>query len=96
VLCVNIFFFFSFGRHSKSLDLNRKVCGVCHGRFELIINTANGGTASAPQKKPNAFALFVKENYKIERKEKMKHQEVMLALSQKFKEAKLQGDLKNN
>jgi hypothetical protein len=74
----------------------RKVCGVCRGRFELIINTAKGGSASAPQKKPNAFALFVKENYKIERKEKMKHQEVMQALSLKFKEAKIQNELKDN
>lgn len=83
-----IIFFLSFGRHSKSIDITKKVCGVCRGRFELIINTANGGTASAPTKKPNAFALYVKEHYKVERKDKT-HKEAMRALGVKFKEAKI-------
>jgi hypothetical protein len=30
-------------RHSKSLDTQRKICGRCHGRFELFVQ-GNGGT----------------------------------------------------
>jgi len=66
-------YYFQIDRHSKSIDVDKKCCGRCRGRFELIVNgkltksgsgnsrttprTPNGGT-------PNKFALFVKENYK--------------------------------
>merc|ERR1712098_412511 len=36
------------GRHSKSLDTERKVCGHCHGRFELEVN--KGGAKATPAK----------------------------------------------
>ncbi len=26
------------GRHSKSIDITRKCCGLCRGKFELIVN----------------------------------------------------------
>lgn len=29
---------YSFGRHSKSLDTERKRCGYCYGKFELLVN----------------------------------------------------------
>ncbi|XP_069157177.1 uncharacterized protein [Procambarus clarkii] len=34
---------YSIGRHSKSLDTEKKVCGFCHGKFELIVNSQQGG-----------------------------------------------------
>ncbi|XP_071534384.1 uncharacterized protein [Panulirus ornatus] len=34
---------YSIGRHSKSLDTERKVCGYCHGKFELVLNPKQGG-----------------------------------------------------
>ncbi|XP_050442475.1 arrestin domain-containing protein F-like isoform X2 [Adelges cooleyi] len=32
---------YSFGRHSKSLNLEKKRCGYCYGEFELIVNKIN-------------------------------------------------------
>ncbi|CAH1738930.1 unnamed protein product [Aphis gossypii] len=32
---------YSFGRHSKSLNLEKKRCGLCYGEFELIKNKIN-------------------------------------------------------
>ncbi|KAK0167596.1 hypothetical protein PV327_004971 [Microctonus hyperodae] len=58
---------YSIGRHSKSLDVERKRCGYCYGKFELLINkTTKSGTVQVKTpstKKPSGFALFVKENY---------------------------------
>ncbi|KAL3880125.1 hypothetical protein ACJMK2_032393 [Sinanodonta woodiana] len=47
---------YSVGRHSKSLDTEKKVCGYCHGNFELLSNKSTTSTPSvsggtpAPQK----------------------------------------------
>jgi hypothetical protein len=30
--------FHQVGRHSKSIDIAKKCCGLCRGRFELIVN----------------------------------------------------------
>jgi len=88
---------YTIGRHSKSLDTEKKVCGHCHGKFKLVVNAtstnnkennANGVTGSAP-KTPNAFALFVKENYKHHKKEGVTHKNVMEVLSLEFKKFKL-------
>ncbi|KAK4310369.1 hypothetical protein Pmani_018062 [Petrolisthes manimaculis] len=37
---------YSIGRHSKSLDTNKKVCGHCYGRFELLDNNQRTPSAS--------------------------------------------------
>lgn len=37
----NLIIYFSFGRHSKSLNLEKKRCGLCYGEFELIKNKIN-------------------------------------------------------
>ncbi|CAG2214215.1 Acidic repeat-containing protein [Mytilus edulis] len=56
------------GRHSKSLDTKRFICGKCKGAFVLLdkygkpANQATNKDGTA--KTPNKFALFVKENYK--------------------------------
>ncbi|CAB3385845.1 Hypothetical predicted protein [Cloeon dipterum] len=75
---------YSFGRSSKSLDTERKVCGYCKGKFELIVNNKKG-----TPREPKGFALFVKENYKIVKQKDMKHKDVMQLLSEKFKSTKL-------
>ena len=93
---------YSIGRHSKSLDTERKVCGHCHGRFELVVNTgatpARGGASasntatpasSAKPKAPTGFALFVKENYKLHKVPGKSHADVMKILSTKFSETKI-------
>ncbi|CAB3386457.1 Hypothetical predicted protein [Cloeon dipterum] len=67
---------YSFGRSSKSLDTERKVCGYCKGKFELIVNNKKG-----TPREPKGFALFVKENYKIVKQKDMKHKDVMQLLT---------------
>ncbi|KAK7070972.1 hypothetical protein SK128_014892 [Halocaridina rubra] len=95
---------YSIGRHSKSLDTERKVCGYCHGKFELIVNSQGGGATvgnpntpgshSYPKtpRTPNAFALYVKKNYKSVKssRKSLKHGDVMKLLSAEF------GKLKTN
>ena len=91
---------YSIGRHSKSLDTERKVCGHCHGRFQLVLNTGaaagarqtparSSGTPGGKARAPTPFANFVKENYKHHRSPGVSHGEVMKILSAKFSETKL-------
>ncbi|KAK0085510.1 hypothetical protein PV325_004987 [Microctonus aethiopoides] len=91
---------YSIGRHSKSLDVERKRCGHCYGKFELLINkTTKSGTVQVKtpsNKKPSGFALFVKENYHSVKKERrdVRHKEVMQILGQQFSAVKISN--KNN
>ncbi|VBB29442.1 unnamed protein product [Acanthocheilonema viteae] len=71
-------------RHSKSLDIVRKICGICQGHF--ILRSRDGKKFST--RSTNIFAQFVKENYKKERKPGVKHAEIMKILSLRFKEEK--------
>ncbi|XP_014609661.1 PREDICTED: MATH and LRR domain-containing protein PFE0570w [Polistes canadensis] len=84
---------YSIGRHSKSLDIEKKRCGHCYGKFELLINkTTKSGTVQVqtPKREPSAFALYVKKNYNTVKKEKnLKHAEVMKVLGQKFSAIKI-------
>lgn len=86
---------YSFGRHSKSIDTERKCCGYCHGKFELLINKElkNGSTQSVPvtKKAPNAFALYVKQNYSILKKPNLQHGDVMRMLGERFAQIKVQN-----
>ncbi|MPC15428.1 hypothetical protein E2C01_008220 [Portunus trituberculatus] len=97
----------SIGRHSKSLDTNKKVCGYCLGKFELLVNSktqkdqskATPGTpACNPRtpKTPGPFALFVKENYGSIKKStpNVKHGDVMKILSAKFEKMKTGAEQK--
>ncbi|XP_043270966.1 dentin sialophosphoprotein isoform X2 [Venturia canescens] len=73
---------YSVGRHSKSLDVEKKRCGHCYGKFELLINkiTKSGKveTKTPVSKKPTGFALFVKENYSSVKKDlKGPHKEAL-------------------
>ncbi|XP_061185055.1 uncharacterized protein LOC133193096 [Saccostrea echinata] len=83
---------YSIGRHSKSLDTSRKVCGFCHGQFVLINNrqTSQGsGSTPATPRTPNKFAMYVKENYGTmkEREKDLKHGEIMKLLGKAFTES---------
>jgi len=89
---------YSIGRHSKSLDTEKKVCGHCYGRFQLVVNgkTVNtkvtdsaAASATAKPKAPNAFALFVKDNYKVYKQPGVSHGDVMKMLSSKFSATKI-------
>ncbi|XP_076641471.1 uncharacterized protein LOC143352676 [Halictus rubicundus] len=94
---------YSIGRHSKSLDVERKRCGHCYGKFELLINkTTKSGTVQVqtPKRELGGFALFVKENYNSVKKDRnVKHAEVMKILGQQFsaiKIAKNRENIENN
>lgn len=91
---------YSIGRHSKSLDIEKKRCGHCYGKFELLINkTTKSGTVQVqtPKREPSAFALYVKENYNSVKKEKnLKHAEVMKLLGQQFSSIKIGKKNDNN
>ncbi|KAM7450312.1 hypothetical protein ABFA07_001882 [Porites harrisoni] len=74
----------TFGRHSKSVNLEKSRCAYCHGRLELVPQLKKDGT---PQTRtPSRFALFVKENFARIKKgnEAFSHQDVMRALSSEF------------
>ena len=94
---------YSIGRHSKSLDIERKRCGHCYGKFELLLNkTTKDGTVQVqtPKREPTGFALYVKQNYNFVKKDRnMRHAEVMKTLGQQFsavKIAKKQGNFEND
>ncbi|XP_023240829.1 acidic repeat-containing protein-like isoform X2 [Centruroides sculpturatus] len=74
------------GRHSKSLDIKRKLCGRCGRTFELMTNRGSGYMVST-SKPVTGFARFVKENYGIvkEAHQGIKHAEIMKKLSIQFK-----------
>uniref|UniRef100_A0A1B6LDB8 SprT-like domain-containing protein n=1 Tax=Graphocephala atropunctata TaxID=36148 RepID=A0A1B6LDB8_9HEMI len=87
------------GRHSKSLDTDRKRCGFCYGKFQVFV-TAKMSTASASAasgsdsvkkpRNPTGFALFVKDNYAaVKKQHNVPHGQVMKLLSQKFAEVKI-------
>ncbi|CAH1777416.1 unnamed protein product [Owenia fusiformis] len=78
---------YQIGRHSKSLDTTKKVCGYCHGQFELIVNNKDG-TPRKPRapSTPNKFALFVKDNYGKQKQlnKGAPHKDIMNILSAEF------------
>jgi hypothetical protein len=84
---------FSIGRHTKSLDTERKRCGYCYGSFEILINKTSkkGETKSVPvtPKPTKGFALFVKENYATYKTPDRNHGDVMKILGQKFSSLKI-------
>lgn len=94
-------FVFSIGRHTKSLDVERKRCGYCFGKFQVFVTTKmskatgtssdqSSSTNTRTPRKPTGFALFVKENYAaIKKQNNIPHAQVMRLLSQKFAQVKL-------
>nr|CAB3262685.1 uncharacterized protein LOC100181834 [Phallusia mammillata] len=82
------------GRHSKSLDTSKKVCGLCHGKLELNNSKRQNGTPAKPRR-ANPFANFVKDNYKETRSRiasnglPVAHRDIMKSLSEQFKTVSL-------
>lgn len=76
------------------MDIEKKICGVCHGRFELredkndeaVSSGACSSTISKPRPTPK-FALFVKSHYSgaKENKPHASHREIMQTLGDQFK-----------
>lgn len=79
---------YSIGRHSKSLDVEKKRCGRCYGKFEVYLNklTKNGDLQqlATPKREMNGFAKFVKNNYGAVKTPDRNHKDVMNLLSKKF------------
>ncbi|XP_015603580.1 dentin sialophosphoprotein isoform X2 [Cephus cinctus] len=87
---------YSIGRHSKSLDVEKKRCGHCYGKFELLTNkVTKSGTVQvatpAHTKTPSGFALYVKQNYNLikSKRRSLKHGDVMKILSSQFANLKI-------
>ena len=102
------FKFSDYGRHSKSIDTSKKRCGRCRGQLELLVASKIGGKYKKSDahnsnhkdsnnllrtpKAPNAFAMFVKENYKTFRTPGTTHKNAMEALSLQFSQTKISKD----
>jgi predicted SprT family Zn-dependent metalloprotease len=59
----------TYGRHSNSIDVSTKVCGICRGRLVFLGKFERGGSP-AKQRKPTAFNLFIKDNFSAAMKER--------------------------
>ncbi|CAJ0957138.1 unnamed protein product, partial [Mesorhabditis belari] len=58
-------------RHSKSLDISKKICRICQGRFELQVLTKGEykrRSLTTTQSPKNTFAKFVKLHYSTVKK----------------------------
>lgn len=83
----------TYGRHSNSIDVSKKVCGVCRGRLEYLGKFERGGSP-AKTRKPSAFNLFIKDNFSTAMKESgpgAVASEVMKELTAKWKAQKTSG-----
>ena len=99
------FLFTDYGRHSKSIDISKKRCGKCRGVLELFVASKVGGKYKKSEgcqkdfeehknllrtpKAPNAFAMFVKDHYKMFRTPGTTHKNAMEALSLQFSQTKI-------
>lgn len=82
-----------FGRHSKSIDPEKQLCGACRGTLVYKPRRADG--TPAKPRKASAFSTFVGERYRDVKKQlggRAKHADVMRALSAEWKKAKDSGD----
>ena len=79
-------------RHSKSLDVERQCCAICHGRLRFL-GTFNKDGTPAKTREPSAFARFVKDHYAAIKREMASaaHKELMAELGRRFREDRVQG-----
>ncbi|CAI4229074.1 unnamed protein product [Auanema sp. JU1783] len=66
-------------RHSKSLDITKKICGRCRGHFVLNVDNEK------KKREPSKFAKFVKDNYGKLKSSGTPHKEIMVKLSEMWK-----------
>ncbi|KAK5982582.1 SprT domain-containing protein [Trichostrongylus colubriformis] len=83
-------------RHSKSLNIDKKICGICKCRFTLQVRTTKKGTAADDSSELNPFAKFVKENYGKYKGPGVQHGQVMRILAQLYKERTSLNDSAKN
>jgi predicted SprT family Zn-dependent metalloprotease len=86
-----------YGRHSKSIDVEKKRCGLCGGRLEFMGKFTSDGVlvkGSNVEKKATGYAKFVQDNFGDVKKElgnKTPHKKIMEKLSEKWNEKKKAG-----
>ena len=92
-----------YGRHSKSIDMSRKVCGRCKSKLLLFTRTGilitDTGEAIRQDGTPvklNPFATFVKDNFARVKgdlvhssPQPVKHKDVMALLGEQWKQLKI-------
>ena len=76
----------SFGRQSKSFDVNKKVCGKCGAKFALLGAFNRDGTP-APTREPSAFAKYIKAEFSVAKKARpaATHGELMAYLGERWR-----------
>jgi predicted SprT family Zn-dependent metalloprotease len=76
----------TFGRHSKSLNCQKYRCAACSSKIALVGAFNKDGTPMK-QRKPNKFALFVKQEFAAVKaaNPNVKHQAIMQLISAKYK-----------
>uniref|UniRef100_A0A915ETS2 SprT-like domain-containing protein n=1 Tax=Echinococcus canadensis TaxID=519352 RepID=A0A915ETS2_9CEST len=96
--------FATINRHSKSLDIQKKVCGRCQSQFQLFVNksgeiapvaSAGGNEAKATgvgSRSRPVFADFVKVHYREVRGASSTHKDAMAQLSSMFRSMKIKSD----
>lgn len=78
----------SYGRHSKSIKLDKHRCGVCKSKLEFMGKLQPDGNYVVPKARAtSAFTLFMKENMATVKRRfpKAKHSEIMKILSEQYK-----------
>eukprot|EP00039_Didymoeca_costata_P022847 m.5349 g.5349 ORF g.5349 m.5349 type:complete len:662 (-) comp3280_c0_seq2:294-2279(-) len=75
-----------YGRHSKSIDVTKKACGICSGKLKLMPRLLSDGTP-AKMRTPSRWQMFCKANLKTARRQhpEMTHGQVMSLLSEQYK-----------
>ncbi|KAJ1972838.1 hypothetical protein H4R35_004456 [Dimargaris xerosporica] len=72
------------GRHSKSIDISRMVCGRCKSKLVLTDRKGN----SLEGKPLNRYQLFVKKHYPATKRQHpaLKHAAVMKLVAEQYKQ----------
>lgn len=76
-------------RHSKSLDIEKDLCGKCLGKFELLLNNENkkGNEMQTPKRTLTKYNLFIKEHFQTMKQAQphLSTPQLMKHLSQEYK-----------
>lgn len=82
--------------HSKSKKIENSFCTRCHGPIEVFINERDkdGNITLIQPKKPSGFAKFVKDNYKLFKKDNDTYVQVMKTLSENYSKLTVAEKLK--
>ena len=86
----------------KSIDVEKKRCGLCGGRLEFMGKFTSDGVlvkGSNIEKKATGYAKFVQDNFGDVKKElgnKTQHKRIMEKLSEKWNEEKKAGKKSDN